>query len=292
MSIAQVTETPTTPVVQDPIDPGLLPKLLDAGISNEQSRSILRQVSENVNASERYIATTGDYRTESIIGADPLNPFTLDNRYLTVFKLTVSNQGNLMKEFCLPTMRLHSDTDVYEPFEKENLLHTVPYGTVNFEVLNQLLVAPCTVLPPQTTIDRYITFPSVRYNAQYRLTAQTNNQMNSVRYSVKRSTSFERFVFSPARIQVKETDVTATTIPTSTPGVSTYNEVMRTSFIFLKSDDDVTRVDNKEHLLQETMEPGTYQIILIRRQKDVYSVTLLPLDPSRLVDGVIRVEVE
>ncbi len=124
------------------------------------------------------------------------------------------------------------------------------------------------------------------------MTAQTSNQMNIVRYTVKRSTSFERFVFSPARIQVNESDVNATTIPTSTPGVSTYEEVMRTSFIFLKSEDDVVRVDNNEFLVQETMDPGAYQIILIRRLKGVYSVTLVPLDPSRLADGLIRVEVE
>jgi hypothetical protein len=264
---------------------------LDAGIRNEHSRSIVRQVAEDLKTTERYIATNGDYFTESIVGADPKNPFTLDERYLTLFKLTFSNTGNLMKEFCLPTLRLHTGTDVYEPFKKDELLDGVPYGSVNFEVLNQLLASNCTVLPPQTTIDRYLPFPAVIYNDRYRLTAQTGNQLNSVTYAVKRSTLFERIVFGSARIQLKESGEITLSVQSSTPGVYSYSEVMRTSFIFLESKNEVIRIDNNEFLLQENMNAGEYQIIVVRRQGDVYTVNRVPLDPSTLVDGVIMVDV-
>lgn len=269
---------------------GLLPKLLDAGISNELARSVLLQLSDDFTPSDRTIVATEDYHLESNLSADLFNPFTVDGRYLTLFKLTLSNTGNLMKEFCLPTLRLHTGTDVYEPFEKDDLMHGIPYGSVRFEVLNQLLVSPCTVLPPQTSVDRYLPFPSVIFNDNFRLTGQTGNQMNSVRYSVKRSSSFDRFVFNSARIYTKESGLIATSVPSSIPGVYTYSELQRSSFIFIETADRVLRVDNHEMLLQENLEPGFYNIIVVQQRGDIYTVTRVPLDPSTLVDGVILVE--
>ena len=269
----------------------LLPKLIGAGINNEHARLIIRQIADNIKTSERYMATNGDYHKESIVGADPKNLFTFDDRYLSLFSVSLSNQGNLMKEFCLPTLRLHTATDVYEPFEKEKLLNKYPYGTVNYEVMNQLLASPCIMLPPQTTIDRYLAFPAVSYNDRYRLTAQTGNQLNSVVFSVKHTTSFERFVFGTARIQVKGIGDIVLSVQTSTPGVYMYSEVMRTSYIFLESRNDIIRVDNNEFLLQENMDAGVYHVIVVRQQGDVYKVDRVPLDPSTLVGGVILVDV-
>ncbi len=269
---------------------GLMPKLIDAGIRHEHSIAIVRQITEDFVYTKRRIIAKDDYHIEPIIFADTLNPFTFDGRYLTLFRLSLSNTGNLMKEFCLPTVRLHTTTDVYEPFEMAKLLSGVPYGTVKYEVLNQLMASKCTVLPPQTTIDRYLPFPSVSQNNEFRLSVQTGNQLNSVKYSVKRSSSFERFVFSPARILTKESGVIVMPVASPTPGVTSYSEITRASFIFLQSENDVIRVDNNELLVQENMNSGVYHIIVVQRQGDAYTVHRVPLDPSTLVDGVILVE--
>jgi hypothetical protein len=269
---------------------GLLTKLIDSGIRHEHSMAIVRQITEEFASTTRHIIAENDYHVESIVKADISNPFTFDQRYLTLFKLTLSNTGNLMKEFCLPTVRLHTTTNVYEPFEMAKLLDEVPYGSVKHEVLNQLMVSTCTVLPPQTTIDRYLPFPSVSQNNDFRLTVQTGNQLNSVKYSVKRSSSFERYVFNPARILTKESGAVVIPMQSTTPGVVSYSELTRSSFIFLESEDEMTRVDNSELIVQENMDPGVYQIIVVQRQGDVYTVTRVPLDPSTLVDGVILVE--
>jgi hypothetical protein len=274
----------------------LLKSLDSLGIESNKARDIVRQMfTYNQNDSHVYLFSD-DFFTESYNRVIIENPFAFDGRYLTLFELTLVNSTSRHSEYCTPRIIAETSSQVYFPIKKAELMSVYNFPSVEYELVDKLLMPECIIIPPNSEIKRILLFPSVNYNSKYAITFLEEVEVARGEFVVEKSRNNLRAELVPILFEVpaardQSLNFTTSGQGSTNLGVQTFsmNRFMISNSVFVETPTQVYKLKDELLYLQNNLDLAGYYMIYIERfPGNYYKVDRIRLNRNAIVNGRIR----
>jgi hypothetical protein len=268
-----------------PTDFSLLEKLDSLGLSLIVSKQILDATLVDDKSSDLVYLFSRTMLTASYNDVVSQNPFSIDNRYLTLFEVQLTNRQNSHSEFCIPTVTAETSREIYHPFSKAVILNHIDYMSVAYEYYDKLLMPECLLLPPNSIIKRLLAFPSLNYNESFFMTYHVQGGPVRAEIEVDVNVENSRATLVPVNLKIpSSTNQTLRSTPgglsTNTYGVQTFSMNTITHWLFIVTPTRLIPVSGELMYIQEDMDLTGHYFISIQKAATEYTVKRVPLQRS------------
>ncbi|MBO6793236.1 MAG: hypothetical protein JJ895_04960 [Balneolaceae bacterium] len=264
-------------------------KLLDEGLTQIEINTILNTIYEDIPPVEGLFGYKNpDIYVSSDYKAKDSNPFTLDDRYLTVTEITIENNSDKVQTFCEGDLLITSDNTVYKSLPSMDLINRHQSGSIYYEALFSLLVKDCELIPSGSKIVSHLVYPHFYQNPKLKVFYLKGSNQSSKELTIESENSFNEYFFTRLYVASKIADGFDTIVVSS----SEYG-AQRNRYHFLRINNSISFVEFEDFYLHNDMSLDSVEIITIKSRRNRFEIIRTPITQEDLEIGdVVVVETE
>jgi len=257
-------------------------KLVEEELTIEEINVLINTIYEGTDPIENLFGyTSSDIYVNNDFEANNTNPFTHDDRYMTVVRLKIDNKSNTERTICDNEFRVISINTIYHPYLTNEILGLYPTGSIKHEALHTLLLKGCESIPVNSTIITHLVFPFFYNNST--LTIQYGQRTRDLVIDSDRTR--KEYIFTRFKTISEVSDPNYIDYRVTTESSNS----RKSRYHFLKINNSITYVGFENFFLHNDMDLNPTEIFTVKNSRNAVQVIRTPIKAEDFENGEIIV---